>query len=266
MTVGEFLQSNTTVLQEAGVATGRLDCLVLLEDVLGIDRSSILAHTEQELTAEQYKKLAQQLAERTQHHPLAYIRGKAAFYGREFLMNNHVLVPRPESEAIIDLLKGLPLPKGAHIADIGTGSGCLAITAALELPDAHVNGYDISHEALHIAQNNAKALHAPVQFGESDLLQNVDTTDVLLANLPYVPEHFPVNKAATFEPGLALFAGTDGLDAYKLFWQQIGNMPHEPQFVLTESLPEQHHALAQLARNAGYAQDRKSGLVQLFAL
>jgi len=265
MTVGEFLQINTTALQQAGIATARLDCLVLLEEALRVGRSHLLAHPETELTTAQLASLSSHIAERAQHQPLAYIRGKAEFYGRTFMVNDAVLVPRPETEAIIDLLKELPLTKGAHIADIGTGSGCLAITAALELPNSHVTGYDISPEALKIAQANAQNLGALVDFQISDLLQSVLPQDVLLANLPYVPNHFPVNKAATHEPNLALFSGVDGLDHYKVFWQQISSATQKPQFVLTEALLEQHHALAQLARHAGFVQDHKRGLIQLFA-
>lgn len=265
MTTGEFLQTTTAALQQAGIATARLDCLVLLEDVLGIARSNLLAHPETELTQAQTIILAGDVAERKHHRPLAYIRGKAAFYGRTFTVNDHVLVPRPETETIIDLLKDLPLAKGALIADIGTGSGCLAITAALEVPTAHVTGYDVSPEALQVARANAQALHAIVDFHISDLLQSIPSQDVLLANLPYVPDHFPINQAAAHEPKLALFSGADGLNHYKLLWQQITAATQKPRFVLTEALPEQHHALAQLARHAGFVQGRKDGLVQLFA-
>lgn len=265
MTVGEFLQTTTAALQKAGITTARLDCLVLLEDILGIARSNLLAHPETELTKEQITTLTTQITARKTHLPLAYIRGRAAFYGRTFMVTDAVLVPRPETEAIIDLLKELPLASGVHIADIGAGSGCLAITAALELPGVHVAGFDLSPEALQVAQKNAHILQAPVDFQISDLLESVPPQDVLLANLPYVPDHFPINQAAEHEPKLALFSGADGLNHYKLFWQQISTNTQKPRFVLTEALPEQHHVVAQLARNAGFAQDRKQGLVQLFS-
>lgn len=265
MTVGEFLQSNTAILQKAGIPTARLDCLVLLEDTLGLNRSHLLAHPQTKLTPQQQTVLEKHILARKGHCPLAYIRGKAEFYGRTFAVNNTVLVPRPETEMIIELLKELPLKAGDQIADIGTGSGCLAITAALELPQTRVTGYDISPEALQTARKNAQALHAPVTFQHSDLLQDVTAQDVLLANLPYVPDHFPVNEAAMQEPKLALFSGADGLNHYKAFWQYLGTATQKPRFVLTEALPGQHHPLAQLARQAGFVQDRKEGLVQLFA-
>lgn len=265
MTVGELLQTNTAALQKAGIATARLDCLVLLEDMLDVNRGNLLAHPETELTPQQIRELTAKVHARSLHQPLAYIRGKAAFYGRTFTVTDAVLVPRPETEAMIDLLKELSLETDVHVADIGTGSGCLAITAALELPQARVAAYDISAPALAVARQNAETLHAAVTFGQSDLLQSVPPQDVLLANLPYVPDHFPINKAAEHEPKLALFSGVDGLNHYKILWQHIMAAQQKPQFVLTEALPEQHHALAQLARHAGYVQDHKRGLVQLFA-
>lgn len=265
MTVGTFLQTNTDLLQQAGVETARLDCLILLEDVLNVGRGHLLAHPEIDLTSQQQAILQNNIAKRQQHTPLAYIRGKAAFYGRDFLVSESVLVPRPESEAIITLLKELPLINSTTIADIGTGSGCLAITAALEIPQAIVDAYDISPDALVVAQQNATALDATVHFHVSDLLQSVKQHDVLLANLPYVPDLFSVNEAARHEPQLALFSGADGLDHYKIFWHQIHAASQKPQFVITEALPSQHHAVAQLARHAGFVQERKDGLVQLFA-
>ena len=267
MTVGEFLVLGTGQFAEAGIETARLDCLILLEDALKIGRPSLLAHPETELRSEQLAHLSRQIKQRAGHTPLAYIRGHAPFYGRDFVVDKHVLVPRPETETIITLFKNLPLPVGARVADIGTGSGCIAITAALESPSAVVAGCDISAQALKIASQNATQLNASIQFYKSDLLANLrDNYDVLLANLPYVPEHFPVNQAATHEPKLALFSGADGLDAYRIFWQQAAGLTHKPQFILTESLPAQHHVLAQIARANGYAIEKRDDFVQVFSL
>lgn len=266
MTIGEFLPRATSQLQAAGIGTARLDILVLLEDALAISRASVLAHPERILSQEILHTLEQQLALREQHRPLAYIRGKVLFYGREFIVNEQVLIPRPETEDIVTELKGLALSGQSRIADIGTGSGCLGITAALELPNAAVDLYDISNEALAVAAQNAQRLGARVQCLASDLLSSLRADyDVIITNLPYVPEHYPINKAAGFEPSLALFAGADGMNAYKQFWQQLQNLGHKPSFVLAESLPEQHHANAILARNSGYFLEKTTGFIQLFA-
>lgn len=264
MTYGQFLSQSSQVLAEAGIATARLDVLILMEDTLKIERAHILAHPERELTTAQEVTLKTNVKRRTQHTPLAYIRGKAMFYGRSFIVTKDVLVPRPETEDIISIAEDLPL-KNARIADIGTGSGCIGITLQLELQNAATDLYDISQEALDVARQNTEALGAPVNLFKQDLLSSPQGAyDVIVANLPYVPDHFPINKAAGFEPPLALFAGPDGLDDYKTFWQQVQDLPHTPAYIITESLPSQHHANATLARRANYFLAQTRGFIQLF--
>jgi release factor glutamine methyltransferase len=265
MTVGEFLQQTTAVLQKCDIATARLDCLILLEDALGKDRSHLLAHPEIVLTSAQLDILNTFITRRKQHTPLAYIRGHAAFFGREFQVNTSVLVPRPETETMIELLAKTTLPDHPRIADIGTGSGCIGIIAALELPHAQLFLYDIDQQALAVAKQNADALRAKVTILHQDLLQDIiQPLDVLLANLPYVPRAYPINTAATFEPALALFSGDDGLDLYRKFWQQIAALPQQPTHIFTEALSQQHQALADLAAEAGHTLDESQGLIQHF--
>ena len=267
MTVGDYLRDATRKLADAGLDSARLDVLILLEDALGKDRAQILAHPEWTLSDDQTHLLDQQIAKRTTHLPLAYIRGKVLFYGREFIVNEDVLVPRPETEAFITLAKTLPLSEGAKIADIGTGSGCIGISLALELPHTHVDLYDISPAALEVVQHNARNLSAPIQALQGNLLADLQSDyDIIVANLPYVPSNFPINKAASMEPSLALFSGPDGLNDYKIFWQQIASLAKKPQYILTESLPQQHHTNAALARTSGYYLEKTAGLVQLFTL
>jgi release factor glutamine methyltransferase len=200
---------------------------------------------------------------RALHTPLAYIRGKAFFYGREFIVNEHVLVPRPETETIIDLLKALPLYK-PRIADIGTGSGCIGITTALELPSAIVQLYDIDPLAIMVARQNVAILKANVTVGQADMLDGVADVDIILTNLPYVPEKYPINDAAAHEPPTALFAGEDGLDDYRSLWEQLQARTNKPQYVITESLPIQHQRLIALAKPAGFTQRAIDGFIQLF--
>jgi release factor glutamine methyltransferase len=265
MTVKSFLAEAIKDLQDAGIDTARLDCLVLLEDILGIDRAQLLAHADRVLMTDEIAKLNKKVMQRSRHLPLSYIRNQAEFYGRTFYVNRHVLVPRPESEAIIELLKTCQLPTEPFIADIGTGSGCLGITAALEITHAHIHLYDIDEDTLAIAKRNARAHNIRAQFYHSDLLaMHGGPYDVMLANLPYVPDNYPINKAASHEPQLALFAGADGLDLYRKFWQQIAD--RQPTYIITESLPEQHEPLIELAKKARYALVATSGLAQLFML
>ncbi|HEX9153448.1 MAG TPA: peptide chain release factor N(5)-glutamine methyltransferase [Candidatus Saccharimonadales bacterium] len=261
-----FIADATRRLQQAGIETARLDVLVLLEDVLGVNRALILAHPEVVIQTADLGQLNKFVVQRSKHTPLAYIRGRAAFYGRDFAVNGYVLVPRPETEVMIDLLKNLALPASPHIADIGTGSGCIAITAALEIPGADVVAYDVDPHALDTARKNAKALGAKnTLFMQQDLLTDCSKNfDVILANLPYVPNGYPINQAAAHEPGLALFAGRDGLDLYRTFWAQIRLLGHPPMFVLSETLREQHKQIASLAREAGYRLSGTQGLIQQF--
>lgn len=266
MTVSSWLQETTHQLQQADIPSARLDCLILLEDLLKINRARILARPEMALLSAQVATLNKKITQRKQHVPLAYIRGKVAFYGRDFVVNDNVLVPRPESEAMIEILKNIELLEEPCIADIGTGSGCLGLTAACEFPNAKVWLYDISTDALQVAKTNASKLQVKnTFFKQQDLLQDdPQPFDAVLANLPYVPQNFAINKDAAHEPAIALFAGKDGLDAYRLLWQQLGRHPRPPRHVITESLPKQHPQLVQLAAQHGYSHHLTQGLVQYF--
>jgi release factor glutamine methyltransferase len=268
MTVGDFLTDTTKTLTQAGVKTARLDCLILLEDTLGMERASIIAHPEAVLNDKDAQMLSVAITKRAQHIPLAYIRGSVMFYGRKFIVSEHVLVPRPETEAIIDLVKPLPLETTARIADIGTGSGCIGITIALELPFTSVTLYDIDDQALETARKNSEQLGARnVSIAPLNVLEALpEACNVIVTNLPYVPEKYPINKAASFEPALALFSGPDGLGHYRALWGQLGEATNKPQYVIAESLPNQHHIMAQLARNSGYVLEKTDDFIQLFSL
>ena len=270
MTIAVWLKHTELTLQSAGITTARLDALVLLADEMERDKSWVLAHPEYVLQIEQVEKLHTKITQRAAHTPLAYIRGHAEFYGREFIVNKHVLVPRPESESIIELLKSTR--EGSHsstIIDVGTGSGALAITAKLETPATHVIGIDVSKDCLEVARSNAEKLNAAVTFLYGDLLhpiqhmQDVANT-VILANLPYVPEDHPINDAAKHEPSLALFGGKDGLDLYRTLFSQSAAMSTPPSTIITESLPAQHQMLTSIARQAGFSLRASEGLAQLF--
>ncbi|MEK7152694.1 MAG: HemK/PrmC family methyltransferase [Patescibacteria group bacterium] len=265
MTVGQFLQTAVKKLEAAGINSARLDCLILLEDTLHKDRANVLAHPEIALSKSQSVQLNNYITQREEHIPLAYIRGKVVFYGRYFTVNTHVLVPRPETEAMIDLLKKLSLPTRPRVADIGSGSGCIGITAALEIPGANVFLYDIDSATCTIAKRNARDHNVRIHIAQQNVLAGCsEQFDVILANLPYVPDGYEINTAATFEPELALFAGSDGLDVYRTFWQQIHALNTKPQYILIESLTQQHQELSKLALEAGYSLTTADNLVQLF--
>lgn len=264
MKIKEWLVESEKLLLKSGVATARLDCLVLLEDLLGKDRAHLLAHPEIELTGEQEKVLNEQIERRAKHEPLAYIRGKTEFYGREFIVNAHTLEPRPETETMIDMLKQLDLEEPT-VCDVGTGSGAIAITAAFELPKAKVYACDISDECLHTAAQNNRKHQSSVTIYKSNLLEASQTRcNVLLCNLPYVPDSHTINKAAMFEPRLAIFGGVDGLDLYRELFSQISELEEKPQYILTESLPFQHEELALIAKMHDYSLQKTEDFIQLF--
>lgn len=276
MTTQSWLHQAQAALSAAGIETARLDSLLLLEDCSGHDRGYLLAHPEYELTATNLEKLNLLLSRRSRHEPMSYIRGKSEFYGREFIIGPGVMTPRPESEAMIDLLKTLTVNKQAQagerikeslwqVADIGTGSGALGITAALELTNVAVQLFEIDAAAIVIASSNVINLATETAIVKSDLL-SMSTTQhhILLCNLPYVPDAFSINEAAEYEPSVALFGGEDGLDVYRKLFKQIYNLPYRPLYILTEALPESHDNLRFIALDCGYQQIEISGFIQLF--
>lgn len=271
MTVSIYLQRATSQLDAFGVGTARLDALVLLEDVTGRDRAWLLAHGEHKLSSVELTELTKLLKRRAEHEPLAYVRKKTEFYGREFIITPAVLEPRPESESMIDLLKKLSKspdwPAEPLIADVGAGSGALGITAKLELPDARVELLEIDPKALKIAQKNVEKYTTDVQVIRSDLLEGASQdNNVLLCNLPYVPDSHKVNEAAGYEPKIAIFGGPDGLDVYRKLFGQVKARQKRPLFILTESLPPQHADLAEIATTTDYKLAATDDFIQVFKL
>jgi len=270
MTIAAWLSKAGTLLKEAGIETSRLDSLVLLSDELDADKAWVLAHPEYVLQIEQLEKLSTKIVQRCHHTPLAYIRGFAEFYGRNFIVNKQVLVPRPETESMIDALKRLTAnARDFTVVDVGTGSGCLAITASLEIPSVKVIATDIDTSALNIAKMNAERLGASVIFAEGDLLEPLQAHIpkqplYIIANLPYVPLDYPINKAAEHEPRIALFSNDEGLQHYMRFFSQIDIMHLSPHAIITESLLSQHDALKIIASKHGFKLSSTDGLAQTF--
>jgi release factor glutamine methyltransferase len=268
MKIAQWLNHTQQHLESVGITTARLDCLVLLEDILDINRAQILARPEYTLSHAQIVQLNALIARRTSHEPLAYIRHRSEFYGQTFYIDQRVLQPRTESEMIIDLLKILSFRSHSTIIDIGTGCGALALTAKREFPAATVIGTDIDPDCLDVASYNIKASGMELQLLESDLLTTIPIAilrgAILLCNLPYVPDGFLINTAATHEPRHAIFGGPDGLDYYRKLFDQIRSRAVKPQFVLTEALPTTHHILKTIAEEAGLLFDRAQDFVQIF--
>ena len=279
MTILKWLVENMAKLQEAGVDSPRRDCLVFLEDTLGKERTWVVTNPNHSLSPAELKTLKGLVQRRLKREPLAYIRSKAWFYGRFFKVTPHVLIPRPESEIFIEQLKQLVstrqlTAKNIKIIDVGTGSGCLAITAKLEFPEAEVIATDIDKRSLSLARQNSTIHDTNVAFITSDLLTSVDVLKIgqkhskkliiLMVNLPYVPDKIDTTPEIFFEPHDALFSGEDGLDHYKRFWFEISKLLSYPQYILTESLKRQHKHMIDTARSSGYSLFETDGLVQCF--
>lgn len=260
-------------LGSAGIGTARLDALVLLEHVLKTDRAKLLAEPNTEISTGQIAKLAKLLTKRAQHVPIAYLLGYTEFYGRRFIVGPEVLEPRPESETMIDLLKDLAQSspnelkskQTIKLADVGAGSGALGITAMLEVPNLKVELLEIDQKALKIAQMNVDKYTMGVKALRSDLLSGSrQQNDILLCNLPYVPDSYHINEAAAMEPRIAIFGGADGLDLYRKLFNQLSKLQKGPLFLLTECLPSQQPALTAIAPTFGYNVVKNEDFILVF--
>jgi release factor glutamine methyltransferase len=270
MLIDEWLTQATRTLESAGIGTARLDALILLEDATGYTRAHLLAHPEIPLQGRVLRILNEQIERRMSHEPLAYIRGKVEFYGREFVINSKVLVPRPESETMIELLVSLCKANPCReIIDVGTGCGALGITAKLEIQNADVTLIDIDPKCLKVAKQNASKHKIEVQLSRSDLLEKVlpaQAPAAIMANLPYVPDSYHINEAAGHEPRLAIYGGEDGLDLYGRLFGQLNRGKNRVQYVFTEALPFQHQELANIAKSNGYSLRKSADFIQIFEI
>ena len=290
--------------EEVRGADGR----VLGEGGAGLDRSYLVAHGEEELPAAVEAKLAAALERRVRGEPLAYIVGEKEFYGRKFRVDSRVLIPRPETEVLVGLVRervqstasdlrrfatdfatvsrqsaSRQAASAGRILEIGTGSGCLAVTLALELPEAEVVATDVSAEALMVARENAGRLgvavrggerrsgapvrsdaRARVEFRQADLLAGLaGEFEVLVANLPYVDANWEWldRKSLDYEPAGALYSERNGLAHYARLLEQLGAAEAKvrARWLVLEADPCQQEELARLAVARGWRLVEKRG-------
>ena len=293
------------------------------EGGLTLDRSYLVAHGEEELLEETLAKLRTALERRAQGEPLAYIVGEKEFYGRKFRVDARVLIPRPETETLVDLVRervqsvasewrhfatgaaidhavsfATDFATGAaidhavsfatdfatvsrqsasrqaasagRILEIGTGSGCLAVTLALELPEAEVVATDVSAEALIVAQENARRLGARVEFRRADLLAGLaGEFEVLVANLPYVDANWEwlEHRSLDYEPSGALYSEQGGLAHYVRLLEQLGAAEAKvwARWLVLEADPCQQDELARLAAAQGWRLVERRGFANCLA-
>lgn len=211
-------------LTEASTSIERRDAEVMLAHLLERDRAWLLAHPEAELSAAQLAEFCAQIARREEREPLQYITGVQEFFGLSLKVTPATLIPRPETEHLVEAVLAWAATQTQtklRVLDVGTGSGAIAIALAKNLPHAEVSASDVSTAALAVARGNAERLGARVRFVESDLLvafAEFPLFDVIAANPPYVPDSDGAmlqREVRDFEPWVALFGGSDGLDLYR---------------------------------------------------
>jgi release factor glutamine methyltransferase len=216
-TVREALDSAVIAIGAAGSDTPRLDAELLLCAALGVDRAALLTEPRREVAGPAVRTFRDAVRRRSVgREPVAYIVGRKGFRHIDLSVDARVLVPRPETELLVEV--GLALAHGARVVDVGTGSGAVALALKHERPDLDVVGTDSSAGALSLARANAAALGLAVRFVEGDLLAGVARCDAVLSNPPYVAEAQRASLApeiARHEPAGALFAGADGLDVIR---------------------------------------------------
>lgn len=209
----------------------KIELEILLANLLQVDRSYLSAFSEEKVSQPTYLVFLQMKKERQKSKPLAYILGYQAFYGRNFLVNQNVLIPRPETENLVQKVLNFSRNKDLTIVDLGTGSGCIAITLLLENPKIKVIAADISSQALAVAKKNAKLYQVDhrLRFVQGDLLARINfPIDVIVANLPYIPtkvwNNLPL-EIKKFEPRIALDSGPTKKSLYdKVFSQCHGKI------------------------------------------
>lgn len=251
----------------------RADLEILLCEKLDLSRTDLVLRENENLISEKMMRELDELAvQRSAGRPLAYIVGKREFYGRDFLVDDRVLIPRPETETMIDVVKELRETvfekKPLKILDVGTGSGCIAVTLKLEIPEAEVSAVDISQLALQVSRKNAKRLGAKVKFWWSTILEQVNNNDydIIVANLPYVCidwDWLNENDLAD-EPDMALYAESGGLAIICELIEQVVLKMKIGTYVILECDLSQQNALAEYATNAGLRLIRRDGYISTF--
>jgi release factor glutamine methyltransferase len=264
--IREALTASTDALRAAGIDEPRLDAELLLAEATGWDRARLAADPAAEIPPPAARRFGEMVRRRLRREPVAYILGRKGFRHLELAVDSRVLIPRPETELLVELALEL---QPANVLDLGTGSGAIALAVADELPDCAVTAADTSAVALEVARANAErfSLADRVRFIEGSLPE--EDFDLILANLPYVAEaDWPSlqPEVTEWEPREALLAGPDGLDAFRAFLDdrvrgysrtargttKSAEGPVEGQTVALEVGDGQASAVGEMLREAGF--------------
>lgn len=248
MKIYQIINQAVKFLINKKITSANLDAEILLAYVLKTSREVVIAHPEKQLTKQQIKKFQLLILRRGRYEPIAYLVGYKFFYGLKIKVSPQVLIPRSETEQLVDLIR-LYLEENnfnhqiTTILDIGTGSGAISLALKKYLPSYKIYGLELSDEAIKLAKNNSQNLHLKIIFKKSDLLSNF-TSDlkntIIVANLPYLDKNqlkdLPpqIKKGLYYEPATALFAGQHGLACYQKLFNQISSYQNYPQGIFIE--------------------------------
>jgi len=249
--VREALDSAVVALSAAGVDTPRLDAEVLLAHALGVDRTALVVDRDLRVEGPAVRAFQDAVRRRSVgREPVAYITGVKGFRHIDLHVDGRVLIPRPDTEILVEA--ALDLPRGARVIDVGTGSGAVALALKDERPDLDVTGTDASPDALAVARANAARLGLDVRFREADLLDGAGEVDAVLSNPPYVEDGAPLQpEIERHEPPAALYAGADGLAVIRRLAAQAG--ASAARLLALEVGMGQADEVAVVLRDAGFA-------------
>lgn len=257
MTYREAVEFGTKCLTDAGVPDAALDAWYLLQMVCRIERSYYYVHGEEDITQDAQKEYEIAVQKRAEHIPLQYIIGEQEFMGLRFKVNSNVLIPRQDTETLVEQVLKIVKP-GMKVLDLCTGSGCVLISVLKNAPELTGVGSDISKTALLVAKENAKMHEVDADWIRSDLFDNItETFDVIMANPPYIPTGEILSlmpEVRDFEPENALDGGADGLDFYRKIAGQVKDYLNPGGYVYMEIGYDHGEAVSELMRNAGFTE------------
>jgi len=228
-----------------------LDADVLLEFVLAEPRAFLYGHPEAAVKSREDTHFRKLVARRKEGEPIAYLVGEKEFYGKSFLVNKHVLIPRPDTEHLVDAVLDVYNNQSVTVADIGTGSGAVSIALKSKAPRMHVIATDISKKALEVAKENAKRHGVEMMFLHGNLTEPLQSpVDGLVANLPYLTEKEAKNPTLAFEPNVALSGGGKGLDYFHQFFLKAPRALKKGGHIFLEIGAKQAKAVTEMAETA----------------